>query len=754
MAAKNKPVNDHTLVAIRPRTGRIANRYFHRCLLARFLWVSVFAAPQPPETIIGDRAKPLKFVQLRNAYLKAGFPAFSFAQSRMSMGLNCAPVFQYCIVKYRGILAAGIGLLFGDGTMSVKTKTDGDDRHQFQAETARLLHLLIHSVYSDKDIFLRELVSNGADACDKLRYKAIEKPELIAGDPEFRITVILDTAAKQIHVDDNGIGMSKADLVANLGTIARSGTRAFVDKLKDNKDGTNLIGQFGVGFYSAFMVADRIEVFSTAAGSKTCWKWESDGAEAFTLSAVKKSEDGYRTRGTEVRLHISDDAAAYLEAHKVRSILKTYSSHIPVPVDLVEVKDGKPEDAEQIGDATAIWMRPKSELKEDDYKEFYSQVSGQFDEPLATIHYRAEGRQEYSVLAFLPTMQPFDLFDPARKSRLKLYVRRVFITDEADILPSYLRFVRGVIDSEDLPLNISREMLQENPLLAAIGTGIAKRVISEIGKIAKKDAEKYDKFWEAFGPVIKEGLYEDPSRRDELFEIARFKTSAGGDAWRSLKDYVAAMGENQTAIYYITGTDAARLAASPQLEGYKARGIEVLLLSDPVDSFWVTTALGFDGKPFKSITQGTDDLDEIGGEKTDKTDDQPQADAGGLATLLSRFKEILGDAVADVKGSTRLTDSVSCLVAPNEGPDRTLEKILSRQAGDATGIAPILEINPSHPLVTRLAENLGGKKPPEAELIEDMAWLLFDQARIADGDAPHDPAAFSRRFSKRLADTL
>ncbi len=635
---------------------------------------------------------------------------------------------------------------------SDRQKTDSGDNHAFQADTAKLLHLLIHSVYSDKDIFLRELVSNAADACDKLRYQAIAKPDLLAGDPDFKITVTLDTANKVISVADNGIGMGKTGLISDLGTIARSGTRAFVDKLKDAKDGTGLIGQFGVGFYSAFMVAHTIEVFSAAAGSKTVWCWRSDGAESFSVSAVKKSDDLWRARGTEVRLHISDEGKDYLDAFRLRTILQTYSSHIPFPVFLVEVKDGVQSEPEQVGDATAIWMRSKSQVKAEEYREFYGQVSGQFEDPLATIHYRAEGRQEYSVLAFLPTSQPFDLFDPARKSRMKLYVRRVFITEEADILPPYLRFVRGIIDSEDLPLNISREMLQENPLLKAIGSGIAKRVLGEIKKIADKEPEKYETFWTAFGAVLKEGLYEDPSKRDDLFELTRFRTSSSDDAWRSLKDYIADMRDNQTAIYYMTGTDAARLASSPQLEGYRARGIEVLLLSDPVDSFWVATALGFDGKPFKSVTQGAADLDQIkpvaDGDKGEKSS------APGLAILLTRFKEILGDTVAEVAESSRLTDSVSCLVAPADGPDRSLEKILARQSGEEVGTAPILEINPTHPLIRDLASKADQSGGVGADLMEDMAWLLFDQARIADGEAPHDPAEFSRRFSRRIAENL
>jgi len=628
------------------------------------------------------------------------------------------------------------------------------ESHAFRAETSRLLHLLIHSVYSDKEIFLRELISNAADACDKLRYEAISRPDLTADDPDFKISITADGQASTLCVEDNGIGMSHDEMIENLGTIARSGTKAFMEQLKDAADGTSLIGQFGVGFYSAFMVAERIDVISVAAGESKVWRWQSEGEEKFEISEVARDDADFRTRGTLVRLHIGEDNKKYLDEHQLKSTVDTYSSHIPVPIFLIIVEDGKPGDPEQLGDATALWTRSKSEIKPEEYKEFYGQVSGHFDDPLRTIHYRAEGRQEYSVLAFIPGMKPFDLFDPARKGRMKLYVRRVFITDDADLLPPYLRFVRGIVDSEDMPLNISREMLQNNPLLDNIGKGITSRVLSEIGKMAEKEPDAFLAFWDNFGPVVKEGLYEDAERRDELLEIVRFRTTTASDEWRSLKDYVGDMKDNQTAIYYMTGEEAERLKASPQLEGYKARGIEVLLLSDPVDNFWTMAALGYDGKPFKSVTQGETDLASFPLEDEDEDDNDPveKAEGASFATLLAMFKEILGDAVSDVRESDRLTKSVSCLVAPTGGPDRNLEKILAQQSGQSGGAAPILEINAGHALVRGLTEKVGDKDTRPA--IEDIAWLLYDQARIVEGENPHDAAAFCERLTASLTKAL
>jgi molecular chaperone HtpG len=628
------------------------------------------------------------------------------------------------------------------------------ESHAFKAETARLLHLLIHSVYSDREVFLRELISNAADACDRLRYEAIQTPKLIEDDPQFRITVIVDPAAKTLSVEDNGTGMDHDALVADLGVIARSGTGAFLEKIVEAGEGGSLIGRFGIGFYAAFMVAREVDVISRAADSGEIWRWHSAGGEGFSVEQVTGEQARMHARGTVVTLHLAEDAAEFLEVSRVERIIKTYSAHVPVPVLLTEVKEGERGEARAVTDASALWRKPKAEVSPEAYKEFYGHVSGQFDEPALTVHYRAEGRHEYAVLLFVPSAPPFDLFDPERRGRVRLYVRRVYITDRAELLPGYLRFVRGVIDSEDMPLNISREMLQNNPLVAQIRKAVAHRVLGEIGKLAEKEPDTFIKIWDAFGPVIKEGLYEDAERRDEIYALARFRSTREPEGWRSLENYVADLKDSQTAVYYITGESPEQLASSPQLEGFRARGIEVLLLSDPVDSFWTATALGFDGKPFRSATQGAADLDAIpleeGGAEDKKRDEAPAK--AKLATLIAMVKETLGDAVSDVAASQRLTSSPCCLVAPAGGPDRQLEKLLARHAGKGALSAPVLEINPDHPLIAALAETAaaGGG----ADALKDASWLVYDQARIAEGEAPHDAAAFCNRLTGILVKAM
>jgi len=636
------------------------------------------------------------------------------------------------------------------GKSTKKSASAKAESHAFQAEVARLLHLMVHSVYSETEIFLRELISNAADACDKLRYEAITAPELTADDAALSVVVAADPDAKTITVSDNGIGMNHDDLVENLGTIARSGTRAFLERAGESKGGDLVqIGQFGVGFYSAFMVADRVEVFSARAGEDECWKWSSDGAGSFEVEPVSKDADGWRARGTEVRLHVKEDAAEYLDKARLESIVRAYSDHIAFPIELVEGEEGGAATTRQVNAASALWARPKSDITPEQYKEFYGHIAGQFDEPSLTIHYRAEGRHEYSVLLFVPSQPPFDLFDPQREARIKLYVKRVFITDDAHLLPSYLRFVRGVVDSEDMPLNISREMLQNNPMVASIRQALTKRVLSELEKSAEKDAEAYASTWAAFGSVLKEGLYEDMERRDQLLALARFATSTSGAALRSLKDYVADLKENQTAIYYIAGQNPDQLAKSPQLEGYRARGVEVLLLSDPVDNFWTTAVTGFDGKPFKSVTQGAADLEAIAVE-TKADEETPSVDEAGLGTLLAALKQALGDAVTDVRRSERLRESPVCLVSEAGGMDRGLERILAHQRGSDMPERPrILEINPAHELIAALAERV--KQDGASAELEDAAWLLYDQARLVDGEAVSDAVKFGERLTRLMA---
>ncbi len=634
-----------------------------------------------------------------------------------------------------------------------KTKSK-DGTFTFQAEVARLLQLMVHSVYSERDVFLRELISNAADACDKLRYAAITKAELLKDDPGLRISIHGDPDAKTLTVADNGIGMGRAELIDNLGTVARSGTKAFLDKAEKQGDSPSLIGQFGVGFYSAFMIADRVEVVSRAAGSKQAHIWSSDGSGGFDVERAPKVRADEVARGTMVILHLKDDALEFLKEEELARIVRAYSDHVPFQIDLVTEKDGK-EERRQLNSASALWTRPKSEIAPEQYNEFYHHTAGQFDEPALTIHYTAEGRNEYRVLLFIPSMRPFDLYDPARAGRVRLYVRRVFIADDANLLPSWLRFVRGVIDSEDMPLNISREMLQNNPIVAAIRKAVANRVLSELTKCADKEPDKFNTIWEAFGPVIKEGLYEDPERRDELFKAVRFKTTKSED-WRTLGDYVADLRENQTSIYYLNGESLDQLRASPQLEGFAARGIEVLLLSDPVDNFWVTTALGFDGKPFQSISQGEADLSAIAPLDEKAKPKEEDATDAAVAKVVGRLKTVLADAVSDVRVSKRLVDSPACLVAGAGGPDRGLDKLLEKQAA-ATGVSPVLEINAGHPLVLALkggGKGSGAGKKKGSPDFDDLAWLLLDEARILDGLAPADPAKFSERVNRLVLSGL
>ncbi|TWG65811.1 molecular chaperone HtpG [Aminobacter sp. J44] len=612
----------------------------------------------------------------------------------------------------------------------------------FEADVARLLHMMVHSVYSDRDVFLRELISNAADACEKLRYEAIARPELLADDPKLGITVVANPDTKVLAIEDNGIGMSRADLVEALGTIARSGTKAFMERIEAAKagEGAELIGQFGVGFYSAFMVAEKVEVFTRLAGAQEAWRWTSDGKGSYEVAQVALDEAP--TRGTRVVLHLMEDAKEYTQPYQLERLIKNQSGHVPVPISLIDKPDGEKR---EVADGSALWVRSKTEVKPEEYTDFYKSVSGNFDEPAATIHFRAEGRQEYNVLAFIPSMRPFDLFDPDRKGRMKLYVRRVFITDEADILPRYLRFVRGLVDSADLPLNLSREMIQESPLLAAIRKGVTNRILGDLAKMAENDADTFTKIWENFGAVIKEGLYEDWDRKEQLLKLSRFHTTTSGDGWRSLADYVGGMKEGQKAIYYMTGDDRARLESSPQLEGFKARGIEVLLLTDPVDSFWVSTAPFFEGKPFKSVTQGTADLKDI---PLPDSDEKPKEEmTPEMATFIAFMKSTLGDAVIDVRASDRLTESAVCLVAPEHGPDRQIERLLSAAGRLETASKPILEINPRNERIRKLAAQGEG----DLAFRQDVAHLLFDEARILDGDKPVDPRAFSERLARVVA---
>ena len=642
--------------------------------------------------------------------------------------------------------------------MTTETKVE---THAFQAEVGKLLDIVAHSLYSQKEIFLRELISNASDACDKLRYRALTEPKLIEGDPGFRITLSLDKKTKTLTVSDNGVGMDKDELTGILGTIARSGTQAFVEGLsgdgkKDKDKAVSLIGQFGVGFYSAFMVADLVEVVTRKAGTDTAVKWASDGRGEFTI------EDAARdTRGTDVIVHLKKDEKEYLEPARIEHIVRTYSDHIGIPIVLAG--DGKDSAEKTLNTASAIWTRDKKDVTDEQYTEFYHHAAHAFDDPWMTLHNRVEGVVSYTNLLFIPSMRPLDLFHPDRTGQVKLYVKRVFITDNCEgLLPPYLRFVKGVVDSEDLALNVSREMMQHNPVVAKISQGLTKRIFGELKKSAEKKPEDYQTFWETFGPVLKEGLYEDGDNREKILELARFKSSER-DGWISLADYVAAMKDGQDAIFYISGEDPDAALASPQLEGFKAKGVEVLLMTDPVDEFWLSHVGAFQEKAFKSATRGGADLAKIAKAKdAEKDTAEDDADKGddktatpGMDQLIAAFKVALGDKVKDVRPSERLTDSAVCLVADDGDMDINLERLLKQHKQlDGRNLSPrILELNPDHALVTKLAKLAEAKNAKDTAL-DDAAFLLLDQARILEGEPVIDAQAFSRRLSNLMAKGL
>jgi molecular chaperone HtpG len=611
------------------------------------------------------------------------------------------------------------------------------ETRSFQAEVSRLLDIVAHSLYSEKEIFLRELISNASDACDRLRYATLTEPALIEGDSQYRVVLTPDKQARTLTVADNGIGMNRAELIDNLGTIARSGTAAFLSQLSgDARKDMNLIGQFGVGFYSAFMVADKVEVISRKAGDKEGWRWTSDGKGTFTIEPWPEA-----ARGATIILHLREGEDEYLDPARLSRIVKTYSDHVGLPIVL---KDGGKE--EVVNTAAALWTRPKSEITAEQYKEFYHHVAHSFDDPWLILHNKAEGVFEYTSLLFVPSVKPFDLFDPERKPRVKLYVRRVFITDEAgDLVPPYLRFLRGIVDSEDLPLNISRETLQANPMVAKIRQQLTRRVLSELAKKASEAPDEYAKFWDNFGAVLKEGLYEDREQRDQLLPLLRFRSTAR-EGLISLDDYLSAMKEGQQAIYTITGDSLEVVRKSPQLEGFRARGVEVLLLTDPIDEFWVPAVGSYKDKPFKSATRGAVDLDKIA--PVENAKEEKSAPPAKLASLIAIFKLALGDAVKDVRSSDRLTDSAVCLVADEGDLDMHLERLLKQHRQIDTTAKRILEINPRHKLIERLARSVG--EAGASEQLAEFAWLLLDQARIVEGEPLPDPPAFARRLATLL----
>ncbi len=611
-------------------------------------------------------------------------------------------------------------------------RQEAGERHEFGAEVGRLLDLVVHALYSDREIFLRELVANAADAIDRRRFAALTM-ENLALPPDAAVRIAPDKDAKTLTIADPGIGMDRASLAENLGTIARSGTRAFGQSLAEAKpeERPSLIGQFGVGFYSAFMVADRVEVTSRAAGSEEAWLWASEGKGDYTIAPAERAEPG-----TTIVMHMKADAEEYLEPYRLETVIRKWADHITVPITVA--RDGKDVAANE---GTALWRKPKAEITAEQYTEFYRHTGHNWDEPWTTLHWRAEGAIEFTALLFIPGSKPFEAVEGVRESRVRLHVRRMFITDEAGLLPPWLRFVTGVVDTEDLPLNVSREMLQSTPVLARIRKAVTTRVMSELKTRSKDDSaeaiESYAGFWQNFGPVLKEGLWEDFEHRDDLAPLLRFKSSTQ-DGWTSLPAYVERMKPEQEAIYVLVGDDTEALAKSPQLEGFRARGVEVLLLADQVDAFWPERMSKFQDKPIRSITQGEADLSKIPleGEAEEPAD---------VTALLASLKEALKADVSDVRATSRLVDSPVVLSASAGGPDLQMQRLLKR-AGRAFGVSlPVLEINPRHALIRRMAELAS---------VEDAAGMLLDLARVQDGEPPRDPAAFAKQMAKSLAESL
>lgn len=622
------------------------------------------------------------------------------------------------------------------------------EKHAFQTEVKQLLHLMINSLYTHKEIFLRELVSNASDACDKLRFEALTDNSLYDNDDQLKIEVEFDAEANTIIIRDNGIGMNKKEVIANIGTIAQSGTAKFVEKMKaSDEHDASLIGQFGVGFYSSFLVADNVELHTRRAGSKTGIKWISKGDGEYTLETVKKD-----SRGTEIKLHLRDEASEYASDFRLRDIIKKYSNHISIPImmhktpePVAEGEEDKQQDQapewEQVNGGTPIWALPKNQVTEEQYNTFYTGLSYDPEPPAMVLHNRVEGNLEYNSLFFVPSKAPFDLWDREQRHGVKLYVKRVFISDDAkNLMPNYLRFIRGLVDANDLPLNISREFLQDNPLLTKIRNASVKKVLTELKKLASKDAEKYQSIWNEFGKVIKEGIAEDQANHDRITPLLRFASTHNDDDTQnvSFADYVSRMKDDQKEIFFITAETYAGAKASPHLEIFNKRGIEVLLLSDPIDEWVVNQLNEVEGKTLKSIAKGDVDLGE---DKDSKESEEKKEEA--IKPLLEKIKDALGDEVKEVKMSSRLVGSPSCLVADQFGVGGNMERIMKAMGQEMPEEKPILEINPDHELVVRLESD-------DSDL-EDWAHILFDQAALAEGAALKDPGAYVQRINKLLA---
>ncbi len=615
----------------------------------------------------------------------------------------------------------------------------------FQTEVKQLLQLMIHSLYSNREIFLRELISNASDACDKLRFEALHNDALYENQSDLDIRVSFDKAARTLTIRDSGIGMSRDEVIANLGTIAKSGTRDFFSKLSgDQQKDAHLIGQFGVGFYSAFIVAEKVSVLTRRAGEKSDQgvRWESDGGGEFSIEMVEKA-----TRGTEITLHLRADQDDLLAGYKLREIIRKYSNHIvqPILMNKEEWKDGKYEtlaEDETVNQASALWARSKNDITEEEYKEFYKHVGHDYGDPLAWSHARVEGRQEYTQLLYIPARAPFDLYDRQARHGIKLYVRRVFIMDDAEqLMPSYLRFVRGIVDSADLPLNVSREILQESKDIETIRKGCTGKVLGMLSDMADNDKEKYATFWGQFGQVLKEGIGEDAANKDKIAALARFASTHADNAEEtvSLRDYIARMKDGQEKIYYVTADSFNAAKNSPHLEVFRKKGIEVLLLSNRVDEWMVNNLFEFEGKSLSSVAKGGLDLGALE-DAAEKQAQEKQADE--FKPLTERIKASLGDKVKEVRITHRLTDSPACLVADEHDMSGNLARLLKAAGQKAPNSQPILEINPTHPVVTRLQA--------ESAHFDDWTAVLFDQAMLAEGGQLDDPAGFVKRINQLM----
>jgi molecular chaperone HtpG len=628
--------------------------------------------------------------------------------------------------------------------------TDTKETLGFQAEVKQLLRLVTHSLYSNKEIFLRELISNASDACDKLRFEALSNKDLFEADPELQIRVSFDKEAGTVTVADNGIGMSRDEVIEHIGTIAKSGTREFFDRLTgDQAKDANLIGQFGVGFYSAFVVADRVTLVTRRAGlpADQGVRWESGGEGDYTIEKVDKPG-----RGTEVILHLRSEESDFLSGWKLREIVRRYSDHILIPIRMQrEAWDSdkgavaSSREDETVNQASALWARPRSEITQEQYDEFYKHVAHDAEPPLAHTHARVEGRHEYSVLLFLPARAPFDLWDRDHRRGLKLYVRRVFIMDDAEHLaPPYLRFVRGVIDSNDLPLNVSREILQESKDVEAIRAGVVKRVLGMLDDLAENEKEKYAKFWQAFGRVLKEGVGEDSANRERIAKLLRFASTRSDSAVQDvcLDDYMGRMKHGQEAIYYVTADSFNAARNSPHLEVFRKKGIEVLLMYDRVDEWLVSSLTEYGGKKLVSVARGDLDL----GVLVDEEDRQAKQEAGELKELVEAIQKSLEGRVKEARVTNRLTESPACLVAAEHDMSAHLERLLKAAGHEVPGSKPVLEINPRHPLVQRLKEEIG------KERFADWSSILFEQALLAEGGTLEDPGSFVKRLNQLMLD--